>query len=248
MSVVKYPKRVREFFNKHGDVSSSSYTFDEFLSFLDDYSSTSKAKFDESIDMSIRLGIDPKRTEQFVKTRVVLPNAFGKKSDVLVFTDDGAVAELAKKLGAKYVGMEDMIDKIVGGALVPGKDFQACVATPSVMIPLSKSKAARVLGVAGLMPNAKIGTVAANIEPVLKEIFAGRVELKTDKFGFIKLSIGKLSLKSSAVVENAVAVYKAVKEAKPSSVKGNLFDSIRIGSTVMCASFGIKMSEFYAKD
>lgn len=241
-------KRVRDYVklcNESVSRFDGSLPVDEVLKLVESYRSCA-TKFDESVDISVGLGVDPKRTEFSVKTSVVLPHGNGKKVSVMVFAS-GDDAGVAKKMGATYVGLEDMIDKVVAGDLVPGKDFTSCVATLDAMTLLSRSKAVRILGVAGVMPNAKVGTVAKDIAPILGEVLSGRIEIRSDRSAFIKASIGRVSFATDALRENLFAFYNAVKLAKPAGFKGNLFDSVSVSSTMMGVSLVVKMSDLYAR-
>ncbi|MBL0725413.1 MAG: 50S ribosomal protein L1 [Alphaproteobacteria bacterium] len=240
-------KRIRDFVDSSQKLIEQSGGFlsiDQALDSIVSYK-TYSAGFDESVDVSVKLGIDPKRGEHVVKTNVVLPNGTGKVVKALVFASGDDAIE-AKKLGATYIGLENLIEQIIAGELVPGKDFTSCVATIDSMLVLSKSKAVRILGVAGMMPNSKIGTAAKDIKPILKEVLSGRVELKGDRAAFIKMSIGRISFKKEFLRENLFAVYNAIKLAKPATLKGNLFNSVRLSVSMMGVSFEIKMTDLYA--
>ena len=240
-------KRVRDFVKNCKDKMDSSGGYlglEETLDLIESYRSC-KAKFEESVDVSVHLGVDPKRTEFSIKTSVILPHGNGKKIKALVFAS-GDDVQIAKNMGVSYVGLEELIDKIVAGDLVPGQDFTTCVATLDSMPTLSKSKAVRILGVAGMMPNAKVGTVAKDLEPILKEVLAGRMDIKGDRAAFIRTSIGRINFERNQIKENLFAVYNAIKAAKPANLKSNLFDSISVSSSMMGISLRIKMADFYA--
>ena len=172
-----------------------------------------KAKFNETIDLAFRLGVDPKQSDQMVRGTVPLPHGSGKTVRVLVFAK-GSAADAAKAAGAEYVGFEDMIAKCNGG----WTDFDVAMATPEAMIEVRKL--GKVLGPRGLMPNPKTGTVTDDTAKAVKEVKAGRVEFKMDKAGNVHVAVGKASFKPEQIEENARAVIEAVAKARPNSVKG----------------------------
>lgn len=242
-------RRLRDFIEscrvKFGDMS-KAFSMEEAFAVMDLYR-PSAAKFDESVDVCVKLGTDPKRTEQSIKVPVLLPNGNGKKPSILCFVE-GDLAESCLKEGAKYAGLDDMLDQIVSGSLVPGRDFTNCVATPDTLVKISKSKAVKILGVAGMMPNVKVGTVTRDPVSVLKEFLSGRILLKNDKSGSVKVSAGRISFAASQITENIMAIYEAVKSAKPAGFKGSLFKSIEISTSMMPFCLNLKMSEFYEKN
>lgn len=185
-----------------------------------------KAKFNETVDLAFRLGVDPKQSDQMVRGTVPLPHGSGKTVRVLVFARDGAAAEAAKTAGAEFVGFEDMIAKCVGG----WTDFDVAIATPEAMIEVRKL--GKVLGPRGLMPNPKTGTVTEDTAKAVKEVKAGRVEFKIDKAGNIHVPVGKASFAPTAIEENARAVIEAVAKAKPNSVKGTFIQSCTLSATM----------------
>jgi large subunit ribosomal protein L1 len=184
-----------------------------------------KAKFNETIDLAFRLGVDPKQSDQMVRGTVPLPHGSGKTVRVLVFAKGGA-AEAAKAAGAEFVGFEDMIAKCVAG----WSDFDVAVATPEAMIEVRKL--GKVLGPRGLMPNPKTGTVTEDTAKAVKEVKAGRVEFKIDKAGNVHVVVGKASFKPEQIEENARAVIEAVAKARPNSVKGTFINSCTISATM----------------
>lgn len=199
-----------------------SYTVEEAVDLILE---TSKAKFDESIEIHIRLNVDPRRAEQQVRSTIALPNGTGKTKRVLVLTttDKGAEAQAA---GADYVGSSDLVDKIKAGWV----DFDAVVATPEMMRvigPLGK-----VLGPRGLMPSAKAGTVTMDVASAVKEIKAGRVEYRVDKFGILHNAIGKASFGKEKLLQNIAAYYGAVLKSRPTAVKGTYVKSFSLSSTM----------------
>ena len=182
-------------------------------------------KFDETVDLAMNLGVDPKKSDQMVRGSVVLPHGLGKKIRVLVFAK-GERAMEAKSAGADFVGAEDMVEKINGGWL----DFDKVVATPDIMGLVGKL--GKVLGPRGLMPNPKSGTVTFDIAKAVKDITAGKADYKTEKAGLVHVSIGKVSFDSDKLVDNAKAVIRAIEKAKPSSSKGKYLKKISISSTM----------------
>ena len=198
-----------------------------------------KAKFNETIDLAFRLGVDPKQSDQMVRGTVPLPHGSGKLVRVLVFAKNGAAAEAAKAAGAEYVGFEDMIAKCQGG----WADFDVAVATPEAMTEVRKL--GKVLGPRGLMPNPKTGTVTEDTAKAVKEVKAGRVEFKTDKAGNVHVIVGKASFKPEQIEENARAVIEAVAKARPSSVKGHYLHSCTLSAT-MSPPVRVDMREFLA--
>jgi large subunit ribosomal protein L1 len=184
-----------------------------------------KAKFNETIDLAFRLGVDPKQSDQIVRGTVPLPHGSGKNVRVLVFAK-GSAADAAKAAGAEFVGFEDMIAKCNGG----WTDFDVAVATPEAMIEVRKL--GKVLGPRGLMPNPKTGTVTEDTAKAVKEVKAGRVEFKIDKAGNVHVVVGKASFAPEQIEENARAVIEAVAKARPNSVKGTYMNSCTISATM----------------
>jgi len=185
-----------------------------------------KAKFNETVDLAFRLGVDPKQSDQMVRGTVPLPNGSGKNVRVLVFAKNGPAADAAKAAGAEFVGFADMIAKCNGG----WSDFDVAVATPEAMIEVRKL--GKVLGPRGLMPNPKTGTVTEDTAKAVKEVKAGRVEFKVDKAGNIHVAVGKVSFPPAQLEENARAVIDAVAKAKPAAVKGTYIHSCTISATM----------------
>ena len=185
-----------------------------------------KAKFNETIDLAFKLGVDPKQSDQMVRGTVPLPHGSGKTVRVLVFTRDGAAADAARGAGAEYVGFEEMIAKCQAG----WADFDVAIATPEAMIEVRKL--GKVLGPRGLMPNPKTGTVTDDTAKAVREVKAGRVEYKVDKAGNVHVVVGKLSFKPEQIEENARAVIEAVSKARPNSLKGSYINSCTLSATM----------------
>ncbi len=185
-----------------------------------------KAKFNETLDLAFRLGIDPKQSDQMVRGTVPLPHGSGKVVRVLVFAKSGAAAEAAKAAGAEFVGFEDMVKKCQEG----WADFDVAVATPEAMTEVRKL--GKVLGPRGLMPNPKTGTVTDDTAKAVKEVKAGRVEFKSDKTGNVHVVVGKASFQPNQVLENARAVIDAVLKARPASVRGVYVRSCTLSATM----------------
>ena len=183
------------------------------------------AKFNETVEVSMKLGVDPKHADQMVRGTVVLPNGLGKSKRVIVIASGEKVKE-ARDAGADEVGGEDIVERIAGGWM----DFDAVVATPDMM--RSVGKLGKVLGPRGLMPNPKTGTVSFEVGKAVKEIKAGKVEFRVDKTGIIHAPCGKIQFEEKNLYENAKALIDAVLRAKPASSKGKYVKSISISSTM----------------
>jgi len=183
------------------------------------------AKFDETVEISLRLGVDPKHADQMVRGTVVLPHGLGKSKKVLAIAGADKQKE-AEEAGADHVGGEELVDKIQGGWM----DFDAVVATPDMM--RAVGKLGKVLGPRGLMPNPKTGTVTPNIAQAVREIKAGKVEFRVDKTGIVHAPVGKLSFPAQNLVENAHALVDSVVKAKPSAAKGKYIRSVTMSSTM----------------
>jgi large subunit ribosomal protein L1 len=182
-------------------------------------------KFDETVDLAINLGVDPRKSEQMVRGTVVLPHGIGKKVRVLVFAK-GEKEKEALEAGADFVGAEDLVDKISKGWL----DFDKSVATPDVMGLVGKL--GKILGPRGLMPNPKLGTVTFDIARTVKEIKAGKVEFKAEKAGIVHVPIGKVSFDTDKLLENARTVINSIIKAKPATSKGKYLKKIAVSSTM----------------
>jgi large subunit ribosomal protein L1 len=202
--------------------SSKLYSIKEAASLI---KQTAKAKFDESVEVHVRLGIDPKKSDQIVRGTVSLPNGIGKTRKVVVIAKGEKQAE-AEKAGADESGSVDIIEKISKGWL----DFDVLVATPDCMKDLSK--VAKILGPKGLMPNPKSGTVTFEVGQAVTELKKGRVEYKNDSFGIIHCAVGKASFDETKIAENIKALLEAIQKAKPSVSKGQYIKSISVSSTM----------------
>src|SRR4029450_12947358 len=183
------------------------------------------AKFDEPVELSLRLGVDPKHADQMVRGTVVLPHGLGKSKRVAAIAG-GEKQKEAQEAGADVVGGDDLVEKIQQGFM----DFDAVVATPDMM--RGVGKLGKVLGPRGLMPNPKTGTVTVNIAQAVKEIKAGKVEFRVDKTGIIHAPVGKVSFPAQSLIENAHALVDSVVKAKPSAAKGKYLKSVTMSSTM----------------
>ncbi len=182
-------------------------------------------KFDQTVTLAFRLGVDPKQSDQMVRGTCPLPNGSGKTVRVLVFAQ-GDSAEAARSAGAEFVGYEDMIKKCQEGF----QDFDVAIATPAAMAEVRKL--GKVLGPRGLMPNPKTGTVTDDTAKAVKEVKAGRVEFKLDKNGNVAVPVGKFSFEPKALVENGTAVIDAVIKARPATAKGTFVENVTLAATM----------------
>jgi large subunit ribosomal protein L1 len=198
------------------------YTVEEALQFIKD---NPTAKFDETVEVALRMGVDPTKSDQAIRSTVALPNGTGKDVRVIVFAT-GAAAEAARAAGAVEAGFEDLLAKVTGGWM----DFDIVVATPDAMKEVRKL--GKVLGPRGLMPNPKTGTVTDDTATAVKQFKAGRVEFRMDKNGNIMVTFGKLSFSVEALAENFRAVYDAILAAKPGSTKGVYIKRCTVSSTM----------------
>lgn len=213
-------KRSREI-AKHVD-SNRVYMLDEAIDML---KKCPPVKFDQTVDLSLKMGIDPKKSDQQVRGTVSLPNGTGKSLRVLVFAKGDKVKE-ALAAGAQYAGDEELIEKVKEG----WTDFDAVVATPDMMREVGKL--GKVLGPRGLMPTPKAGSVTTDVASAVKEIKAGKVEFKLDKSSVFNNGVGKLSFAKEAIVQNIRALLAAIMRAKPASAKGQYIESISVSSTM----------------
>src|SRR5690242_5357790 len=185
-----------------------------------------KAKFNETVELAFRLGVDPKQSDQMVRGTVPLPHGSGKTVKVLVFARPGVAADAAKAAGAEYVGYDDLIKKCAEG----WAGFDIAIATPEAMSEVRKL--GKVLGPRGLMPNPKTGTVTDDTAKAVKEVKAGRVEFKVDKAGNVHVPVGKLSFTVEQIADNARSVIEAVVKARPHSVKGHFVERCTLSATM----------------
>ena len=197
----------------------------ELKTALDLVKKTATAKFDESIDVAVNLGIDAKKSDQVVRGSVVLPRGTGKTVRVAVFAQ-GANVEKAKNAGADIVGFEDLAERIKGGFM----DFDVVIATPDAMKVVGPL--GQVLGPRGLMPNPKVGTVTPNVEEAVRNAKGGQVQYRADKSGIVQCTIGRASFPVDALVENLEALIGAINKAKPSSTKGIYLKKVSVSSTM----------------
>jgi len=200
-----------------------NYTVDEALKLIEE---TKTAKFDETVEVSVRLGIDPRQANQQIRTGLVLPHGIGKDIKVLVFAA-GEKEKEAQTAGADYVGLEDMIDKILNENWL---DFDVSIATPDVMSTVAKL--GKVLGPRGLMPTPKVGTVTFDVEQAVKEAKAGRIEVKNDKGGVVHAPLGKVSFGFDKLRDNFLVFMESLTKMKPSSSKGTFVRKITLANTM----------------
>jgi len=204
-------------------IDKKEYSLDEAVNLL---KQTAQAKFDESVEIAIRLGVDPRRAEQAIRGTVSLPHGLGKSVKVLVITK-GEKAEQAQKAGADYVGYEEYLQKIEKENWL---DFDVLVATPDSMKDLGKL--GKILGPRGLMPNPKSGTVTMDIEQTVKEIKAGKIDFRVDKAGIIHSSVGKASFEATKLKDNIKSLLQMIIRLKPASAKGTYLRSIHVSNTM----------------
>ena len=216
------PKSGKKFLAAKGRVEPRPYGLAEAVKLVRD---VRYAKFDESVDLAMLLGVDPKHADQMVRGTVVLPHGTGKSKRVAVIAAGDKVKE-AQEAGADHVGAEDLVEKIQGGFL----DFEALVATPDMMRLVGKL--GKVLGPKGLMPNPKAGTVTMDVGKAVREIKGGKIEFRVDKTAIIHAPIGKISFDEKKLEENASAFIRAVLKAKPAAAKGKYFRTVSVSSTM----------------
>jgi large subunit ribosomal protein L1 len=183
------------------------------------------AKFNETIELHMRLGVDPKHADQMVRGTVVLPHGLGRSKKVCVIASGDKIKE-AEQAGAEFVGGDDMVEKIAGGWI----DFDACIATPDMM--RGVGRLGKVLGPRGLMPNPKTGTVTMDVAKAVKEVKAGKVEFRVDKTGIIHAPIGKIEFTKDQLSDNAHTLIDSVLKARPAAVKGKYVKRITVASTM----------------
>jgi len=198
------------------------YSLVEAIEFL---KTNSYVKFDETVDIAVNLGVDPRKSDQQVRSAVALPNGLGKSVRVLVFAQ-GEKEKEAKDAGAEFTGGEDIAEKIKNGWL----EFDAVIATPDMM--KTVGKLGKVLGTRGLMPNPKVGTVTNDVAKAVKELKAGKVEFRVEKAGIVHAPMGKISFNVNALAENIKAFIDAINKAKPATSKGTYIKKITLSSTM----------------
>jgi len=184
-----------------------------------------RAKFDESVDMAIRLGVNPKHADQMVRGTVALPHGVGKAVKILVFAK-GEKEKEARDAGADFVGAEELVEKITAGWM----EFDKTIATPDMMGTVGKL--GKILGPRGLMPNPKVGTVTFDVGRAVKELKAGRVEFKVDKTGIVHTTVGRISFQAEQLKDNVLALMDTIIRAKPASSKGTYLKSVAISTTM----------------
>jgi len=218
--MAKMTKKFKEALSKIQ--AEKSYSLEDACSLVKDITTT---KFDASVDLDIRLGVDPRKADQMVRGVVTLPHGVGKEVRVLVLCTPDKEEE-AKAAGADHVGLDEYISKIEGG----WTDVDVIITMPTVMAKVGKL--GRVLGPRGLMPNPKAGTVTLDVAKAVQEVKAGKIDFKVDKFGIIHTSIGKASFDAVKIKENAEELIQTISRLKPSAAKGTYFKSISLSSTM----------------
>lgn len=228
MNMTKLTKNQKKAFENYN--ASEEYSLEDASKLL---KQINYAKFDASVDVNVRLGVDPKKSDQMVRGIVTLPHGTGKKIKVLVLCTPDKEQE-AKDAGADYVGLDDYIKKIEGG----WTDIDVIITMPAVMAKVGKL--GRILGPRGLMPNPKAGTVTPDVGKAVNDVKAGKIDFKVDKFGIIHAGIGKISFEPKNIVENVSEIIQTISKLKPASAKGTYFKSINLSSTM---SPGIKIDK-----
>jgi large subunit ribosomal protein L1 len=231
--IMKRSKRYREIIAKVD--RTQEYQIEEAVKLLKSFS---HAKFDETVEIAMRLGVNPRHADQMVRGTVTLPNGTGKTVRVLVFAK-GENVENALQAGADYAGLEEYVEKIQGGWL----DFDVAVATPDVMSMVGRL--GKILGTRGLMPNPKSGTVTPNVVDAVKEIKAGKIDFRVDKTGIVHSGIGKISFSEDKIVENVKSFVNAIVKLKPATAKGTYLKSISLSSTMGPGIFLEKSTSSY---
>jgi len=211
------------------------YTFEEAIQLVID---CAYAKFNESLDVAIKLGVDPRHADQMVRGTVALPNGVGKEVRVAVFAK-GEKEKEAMDAGADYAGSDDLLEKVQGGWL----EFDKTIATPDMMGAVGKL--GRVLGPRGLMPNAKLGTVTFDVARAVTEIKAGKIDFKVDKTGIVHAAIGKIDFGLEKLLENVASFVDTIQKLKPPASKGTYYRSIAVSSSM---GPGVKVDPVYVKD
>ncbi len=218
--MAKVGKRLKS--AREGIDSNKLYSLDEAISFVKE---RSKTKFDETVELAINLGVDPRHADQMVRGVCVLPNGTGKNVRVAVFAR-GDKADEAKAAGADIVGAEELVQEVQGGKI----DFDRCIATPDMM-PLV-GRLGKVLGPRGLMPNPKVGTVTPDVTAAVNDAKGGAVQFRVEKAGIVHAGVGKVSFSEEAIAQNVKALLDAVQKAKPTGAKGSYLKRIAVSSTM----------------
>jgi len=230
------PKRGKRYLDSRKKIDTS--TKYDFSTAVQSALDSSYAKFDETVDLAVRLGVDPRHADQMVRGTVILPNGLGKEVKVLVFAK-GEKEKEALEAGADYVGNDDLIEKIKGGWV----EFDKAVATPDMMG--SVGKIGRILGPRGLMPNAKTGTVTFDLAKAVNELKAGKIDFRVEKAGIVHVPMGKVSFGVEKLMENVTAFLETILRIKPASAKGTYLKGIAVSTTM---GPGIKIDTAYVKD
>lgn len=218
--MAKFGKKLR---NAYAELDpTKQYSVEDAIQLIKKYAT---AKFDETLEISMNLNVDPRKAEQNLRGVIQLPNGTGKTLTVAVFAKEGK-AEEAKKAGAEFVGADDLAEKIQGGFT----GFDRCIATPDMMVTVGKL--GKILGPRGLMPNPKLGTVTPDVAKAVEAAKGGQVEYRTEKNGIVHAGIGKMSFKEGQLVENVQAFIDTLNKVKPSGIKGNYLKSISLSSTM----------------
>jgi large subunit ribosomal protein L1 len=230
------PKRGKKYLEARKEIDSGAkFDFTEGVQAAID---ASYAKFDETVDMAVRLGVDPRHADQMVRGTCILPNGLGKEVKVLVFAK-GEKEKEAQEAGADYVGGEDLVAKIKGGWF----DFDKAVATPDMMGTVGKI--GRLLGPRGLMPNAKTGTVTMDLKKAVDELKAGKIDFRVEKAGIVHAPMGKKSFGTEKLVQNIAAFLETIVRLKPASSKGAYLKAIAVSTTM---GPGVKIDANYVRD
>ena len=230
------PKHGKKYNESSSKIESSKRY--EFAEAIDVAVSSSYAKFDETVDVAVRLGVDPRHADQMIRGTVVLPNGLGKEVKVLVFAKGEKETE-AKEAGAEFVGSEELVEKIKEGWF----GFDKAIATPDMMGTVGKI--GRLLGPRGLMPNAKTGTVTFDVAKTVQELKAGKIDFRVEKAGIVHAPMGKVSFGSQKILENVTAFLETIMKLRPSSSKGTYLKGVAVSTTM---GPGIKIDTSLVKD
>lgn len=221
VKMTKRQKKIAEL-----SIKQELYTLEDALILLGKYKDSCSVKFDETVEISCKLGIDPRHSDQMVRGAVPLPSGTGKSVKVAAFVPSDMLESLSD-CGADIMGSDELVDSIKNGGAI---EFEKCVAHPSFMPSLAKI--GKILGPKGLMPNPKLGTVATDIASAISELKSGKVEFRAEKAGIVHVGVGKLSFKPNAIAENVKALLFALRDAKPSGAKGEYFNGIFLSTSM----------------